>query len=403
MNATPGATGSTPDADSRAMIELVGVGKRYPDGTVAVRDLDLQVPRGEIVTLVGPSGSGKTTVLKMVNRLIEPTSGRIVIDGDDITRVDPVQLRRGIGYVIQQSGLFPHRTVRDNVATVPNLIGWERRRTRSRVDEMLTLVGLEPELYGDRYPHQLSGGQRQRAGVARALAADPPVMLMDEPFGAVDPVVRERLQNEFLRLQREVRKTIMFVTHDIEEAVLLGDRVAVFSQGGVLEQYDPPATILGNPANEFVADFVGADRGLKRLSVTRITDADLERPPVVGAVDTLDDAGAEMRAEGARWAVVLDTDGALRGWISVDEAHGSGRVVERARRMEAWVEVDANLKVAFSEMLQYDAGWVAVLDGNRFVGVLTPTTLHEALRRSVDADASGRRAEDVEIETVANV
>ena len=263
------------------MIRLDRVGKTYDDGTVAVQELDLAVPRGSLVTLVGPSGCGKSTTLRMVNRLIEPTTGTITLDGEDVTRVDPVLLRRRIGYVIQQVGLFPHQTVRTNVATVADLLGWDKRRTRERVDELLTLVGLEPEQYADRYPHQLSGGQQQRVGVARALVADPPVLLMDEPFGAVDPVVRVRLQDEFVALQARLGTTVLFVTHDIEEAVRLGDKVGVFQQGGRLAQYDTPARVLGAPADEFVADFVGADRGLRRLAVTPIDDSDLEHPPVV--------------------------------------------------------------------------------------------------------------------------
>jgi osmoprotectant transport system ATP-binding protein len=383
------------------MIRLRGVGKRYPDGTVAVQELDIDVPRGDIVVLVGPSGCGKSTTLKMVNRLVEPTSGTIELDGEDVTRVDPVTLRRRMGYVIQQIGLFPHQTVRTNVATVPRLVGWDRARTRTRVDELLELVGLDPERHGDRYPHQLSGGQRQRVGVARALAVDPPVLLMDEPFGAVDPVVRERLQQEFLNLQQQVRKTILFVTHDIEEAVRLGDRIAVFREGGHLEQYDTPATLLGNPATPFVADFVGADRGLKRLSVTPVLSAALEHPPVVRTGQRRADAAAALRATDARWAVVLDDDGALHGWVGVGQLAGDGTVESVARRMDAWVPAGGTLKQAFSVMLQHDAGWVAVLDGNRLLGVLTPSALHEALRRSVEGDASGIDPDDVELESVS--
>jgi osmoprotectant transport system ATP-binding protein len=385
------------------MIRLDGVGKRFPDGTVAVHELDLDVPEGELVVLVGPSGCGKSTTLKMVNRLIEPTSGRILLQGEDVTQADPVKLRRRMGYVIQQVGLFPHQSVAANVATVPRLIGWDKARTRARVDELLDLVGLEPAKYGDRYPHQLSGGQRQRVGVARALAADPPVLLMDEPFGAVDPIVRDRLQGEFLRLQQEVRKTILFVTHDIEEAVRLGDRIAVFSQAGKIEQYDVPATILGAPATPFVADFVGSDRGLKRLSVTPIDTADLEHPPVVHVDDRLADATRSLRDSGARWAVVLDERNGLHGWISATDLRddaSDATVQDRASRMEAWVPVGAPLKTAFSEMLQHDAGWVAVLDGDRFLGVLTPAALHEALRRSVDADVRGIDRRQVELETI---
>jgi osmoprotectant transport system ATP-binding protein len=363
------------------------VSKRYDDGTVAVHSLDLDVPEGALVALVGPSGCGKTTTLKMVNRLIQPTSGRIILDGEDVTGVDQVRLRRRIGYVIQTAGLFPHRTILDNVTTVPQLLGWDRARARSRGMELLELVGLDPDTYAQRYPDQLSGGQRQRVGVARALAADPPVLLMDEPFGAVDPVVRERLQSEFLRLQSEVRKTILLVTHDLDEAVRLGDRIAVLSQGGRLEQYDAPAAVLGAPASDFVADFVGADRGLKRLSVTSIDPGDLSRPPVVHLDDTLAAAGAQLRSVGSRWAVVLDADDGLHGWLPVSATERDGSVRDAARRMEAWVPVGASLKQAFSEMLQHDAGWVAVLDGDRYLGVLTPGALHEALRRSVQDGA----------------
>jgi len=380
------------------MIRLDGVGKTYSDGTVAVRELDLDVPAQSLVLLVGPSGCGKSTTLKMVNRLIEPTTGRILLDGEDVTKVDPVKLRRRIGYVIQQVGLFPHQTIRTNVATVPELIGWDRKRTRERVDELLDLVGLDPAVYGDRYPSQLSGGQRQRVGVARALAADPPLLLMDEPFGAVDPVVRGRLQDEFRDLQEELGKTVMFVTHDIEEAVRLGDKVAVFAQGGRLAQYDTPAAILGAPADDFVAEFVGADRGLRRLAVTPIEDEDLVRAPMVRVDDTLAEARQAMLVDGARWAVVLDANDDLRGWISIDLAEGTGTVGARARRMDAYVAHDDALKDALATMLRYDAGWVAVLDGDRLVGVLTPDSLHAALRRSIRADDEGVGISDIELE-----
>jgi osmoprotectant transport system ATP-binding protein len=365
-------------------IRLEGVSKTYADGTVGVQQLDLTFAAGELTVLVGPSGCGKTTTMKMINRVIEPTTGRILLGADDVTRVDPVKLRRRIGYVIQNVGLFPHQTVRKNVATVPRLLGWDKRRTTERVEELLELVGLDPATFGDRYPHQLSGGQRQRAGVARALAADPAVLLMDEPFSAVDPIVRERLQSEFLRLQETVRKTIVFVTHDIEEAVRLGDRIAVMSQGGKVEQFAPPAELLGAPATPFVADFVGADRGLKRLAVTGIDLADLEQPPVVHVDDRLADARQALQQAGARWAVVLDDRQALHGWISAERAVGEGTVRDRCKRMEAWVPIESSLKTAFATMLQLEAGWVAVLDGDRFCGVLTPESLHAALRRSVE-------------------
>ncbi|MFG3407675.1 ABC transporter ATP-binding protein [Streptomyces sp. NPDC048142] len=404
------------------MIRFEHVTKRYADGTTAVDDLSFEVAEGELVTLVGPSGCGKTTTMKMVNRLIEPTEGGIFLDGDDISTIDPVQLRRRIGYVIQQVGLFPHRTVLENTATVPHLLGWKRGKGRERAAELLDLVGLDPSVYGDRYPEQLSGGQRQRVGVARALAADPPVLLMDEPFGAVDPVVRERLQNEFLKLQAQVRKTVLFVTHDIEEAVRLGDRIAVYGQGRI-EQFDSPATVLGAPATPYVADFVGADRGLKRLSVTPIEESDLDQPPVVHLDDPLATATERLRSEGARWAVVLDGRDNLHGWIPADATTDAttdrttgatadtrgvtkATVREHARRMEAWLPLGAPLKQAFATMLQHDAGWIAVIDKEsegRFLGVLTPARLHEALRRSIDADAQDVPRAEVAVETVATI
>ncbi|MGW3624411.1 ABC transporter ATP-binding protein [Streptomyces sp. NPDC000880] len=381
------------------MIRFEHVTKRYPDGTTAVDDLSFEVAEGELVTLVGPSGCGKTTTMKMVNRLIEPSSGRIFLDGADISAIDPVQLRRRIGYVIQQVGLFPHKTVLENTATVPHLLGWQRGKGRERAAELLDLVGLDPKTYGDRYPEQLSGGQRQRVGVARALAADPPVLLMDEPFGAVDPVVREHLQNEFLRLQSQVKKTVLFVTHDIEEAVRLGDRIAVYGQGRI-EQFDAPAAVLGDPATPYVADFVGADRGLKRLSVTPIEEGDLLQPPVVHLDDPL------PRELGSRWAVVLDSEDNLHGWISAEQARQPGSVREHAHWMEAWLPVGASLRQAFATMLQHDAGWIAVIDKEetgRFLGVLTPARLHEALRRSIDADAQDIPRTAVALETIETV
>ncbi|CAN5479989.1 ABC transporter ATP-binding protein [soil metagenome] len=390
------------DRTEDLMITLQGVGKTYVDGTVAVEALDLEVPRGSLVTLVGPSGCGKSTILKMVNRLIEPTSGTIIFDGQDVTHGNPVELRRRMGYVIQQIGLFPHQTIRTNVGTVPAMLGWDRSKIRTRTDELLDLVGLDPGVFGDRYPHQLSGGQRQRVGVARALAADPPVLLMDEPFGAVDPVVRGRLQEEFLRLQLDLEKTVLLVTHDIEEAVRLGDKVAVLAQGGRLAQYDTPAQVLGAPSDEFVAQFVGADRGLRRLAVTAIQDSDLVRAPMIRSSATLTDARQQLAADEARWAVVLDDQDHLQGWISIDQSAsdvaGDVNVSDVARRMDAFVGRDASLKDALATMLHHDAGWVAVLEGARLAGILTPDSLHAALRRSVHADDEGITAGEVELE-----
>src|SRR5213080_1667230 len=273
----PGIGAPAFDYVSRAVIRLENVSKHFAAGSNAVRNLTLEIPDGQTCVLIGPSGCGKTTTLRMINRLLDPDSGRILVDGVDTHGVDPAALRLKMGYVLQQTGLFPHMTVGDNVGTVPRLWKWNPERIKKRIDELLDLVGLDPAEYRDRYPHQLSGGQRQRVGVARALAADPPVLLMDEPFGAVDPVARDRLQAEFLRLQEQVRKTVVFVTHDIDEAIRLGDLIAVMREGGRLEQYADPATLLSEPATDFVADFVGADRTLRRLSVldvdiTRATD-----------------------------------------------------------------------------------------------------------------------------------
>jgi osmoprotectant transport system ATP-binding protein len=309
------------------MIRLVEVTKIYPGGVTAVNELSLDIPDGVVCVLVGPSGCGKTTTLRMINRLIERTSGTIEVSGDDIARLDPVELRRRIGYVIQQVGLFPHLTVGGNVATVPRLVGWDRRRTAARVDELLELVGLEPSVYRDRYPAELSGGQQQRVGVARALGADPPVLLMDEPFGAIDPVTRARLQKEFLRLQATLRKTVVIVTHDIDEAVLLGDRIALLEQGGVLAQYGTPEELLTAPANEFVASFVGRDRGLKRLSLS-VVPTEVLRPlppeglgerPVLDTADSLRDALAQALVSPTGEVVIAGDDGEPLGLLSLDD------------------------------------------------------------------------------------
>ncbi len=307
-----------------AEIVFDGVTKRYPGRTEpAVRDLSLTVPAGEICCLVGPSGGGKTTAMKMVNRLIDITEGDITIGGRSVRTLDVTELRRGIGYVIQQVGLFPHMTVADNIATVPRLLGWERRRIDARVDELLDLVDLPAVDYRARFPSQLSGGERQRVGLARALAADPPVMLMDEPFGALDPITRARLQQEFLRIQHEVRKTVIFVTHDIDEAILLGDRIAILREGGVLVQYDTPEALLAHPADEYVARFVGADRGLKLLALRRLDELELApldgvAGPRADGATTLRDALSLMLTSGSRAVVVVDGDGEPRGVVTFE-------------------------------------------------------------------------------------
>ncbi|MEU2657600.1 ATP-binding cassette domain-containing protein [Streptomyces sp. NPDC007325] len=347
------------------MIRFEQVTKRYPDGTTAVDGLSFEVAEGELVTLVGPSGCGKTTTMMMVNRLVEPTSGRVLVDGRDIAGVDPVALRRKIGYVIQQVGLFPHRTVLDNTATVPALLGWKKAAARARAAELLELVGLDPAVHGPRYPAQLSGGQRQRVGVARALAADPPVLLMDEPFGAVDPVVRERLQNEFLALQATVRKTVLLVTHDIEEAVRMGDRMAVYGQGRI-EQFDTPATVLASPATPYVADFVGGDRALKRLAVTPVTAEDLDPLPA-GTTQATDPAGP------------TDPTGPTDPADPAGPAGPAGTPATRART----VPLGGSLKDALALLLQDDSGRLTVTDaGGRPLGTLTPAGVHRALRRA---------------------
>ena len=373
------------------MIRFEAVSKRYGRATYAVRDLDLEVGAGELCVLVGPSGAGKTTVLKMVNRLVEPSSGRVLLDGTDVSEVDRVVLRRRTGYVIQQAGLFPHLKVAENVASVPKLLGWDRATVRKRVADMLELVGLDPAVYAGRYPHELSGGQAQRVGVARALAGDPPVLLMDEPFGAVDPVGRERLQQEFLRLQGQLRKTVIMVTHDIDEAVTMGDRIAVLAQGGLLQQYASPAEVLAHPATSFVAGFVGADRGLRRLAVTPIETGDLYMPPVVQPSSTVAAADATVASEDTEWAVVVGDDGKLLGWVEPRQILAAGgaagaKVGLFVRPLEARVSLGSSLRAAFAQMLQQDAGWVAVLEKDRYLGVLTPDALHAALRRSVGGE-----------------
>jgi osmoprotectant transport system ATP-binding protein len=313
-----------------AEIVLDHVTKRYGNSArPAINDLSITIPAGEICVLIGPSGGGKTTAMKMINRLISITEGDITIEGTSVRTMDVTDLRRGIGYVIQQIGLFPHMTVESNVGTVPRLLGWDKARIRARAHELLELVGLDPDEHARRFPSQLSGGQRQRVGLARAMAADPPLMLMDEPFGAIDPITRERLQNDFLRLHREVRKTVVFVTHDIDEAIKMGDRICLLREGGVLAQYDTPEAILANPADEFVADFVGADRGLKRLALRRLDDvelrpvpADLDGTPRCPGTTSLRDALSLMLTESSTGVVVVDPDGQPKGYLTVEDVSG---------------------------------------------------------------------------------
>jgi osmoprotectant transport system ATP-binding protein len=314
---SPGLSGGGAP-EGHVLITFEGVTKRYPGGTVAVDHLDLEVPAGQTMVLVGPSGCGKTTSLRMINRMIDPTSGRILLDGQDIQQSNPPDLRRGIGYVIQQSGLFPHRTIEANIATVPLLIGWGKSRARARAVELMELVGLEPQL-ARRYPYQLSGGQQQRVGVARALAADPPVLLMDEPFSAVDPIVRASLQDELIRLQAELHKTIVLVTHDVEEAIKVGDQVAIFRPGGTIAQVDTPERLLGAPTDSYVENFLGFDRGIRRLSFLAASGLNLTDSAVVSADTPAPQAAQAARQAGESWLLVVDAERKPLGWAAVDE------------------------------------------------------------------------------------
>jgi len=354
------------------VIRFESVTKRYPDGTLAVDELSLEAPSGEITVFVGPSGCGKTTSLRMINRMIEPSSGRILLDDRDTASLKPSELRRGIGYVIQHAGLFPHRTVVDNVATVPYLLGENRKQARARAMELLERVGLDPA-FGKRYPAQLSGGQQQRVGVARALAADPPVMLMDEPFSAVDPVVREQLQNEFLRLQAELHKTIVFVTHDIDEAIKLGDKVAVMRVGGHLAQLAAPAELLSRPADSFVAGFVGRDRGYRALGFAEAGELPLsdEQPVTLGA--TVREARDRAQDE---WALVVDDDRKPQGWLAVGrmpDAVLADPVTEQLLNLGGTLaRTDGSLRSVLDAALSSPSGrGVMVDEEGRLLGTIT--------------------------------
>jgi osmoprotectant transport system ATP-binding protein len=358
------------DQADEVMIRLDEVTKTFPGSdTPAVDRLTLDIPRGELVVFVGPSGCGKTTTLKMINRIIEPTSGSIVVDGVAATEVPAHELRRDIGYVIQRIGLFPHRTIEQNVATVPRLLGWEQDRTRARVDELLELMDLDPAMKS-RYPAELSGGQQQRVGVARALAADPPVLLMDEPYGAVDPLVRSRLQDQLLELQAELHKTIVFVTHDIDEAIKLGDRIAILEVGGIVAQYDVPAAILAHPASEFVASFLGEERSLKRLSLMPAGQADLVRGPVVEASASVEEAKRVAAAEGTDWLGVLDGH-RLRGWVwaaELDPARPVGEATVHDFRV--WIQASESLRTAVDAIVNTRNQVAVVYDEDHYVGML---------------------------------
>jgi osmoprotectant transport system ATP-binding protein len=373
----------------KPVIRFDAVSKVYPDGTTAVDTLDLVIPEGRITVLVGSSGCGKTTTLRMINRMIEPSAGTISVGGRNVADLDENTLRRGIGYVIQQSGLFPHRTVLDNVATVPRLLGWDRKRARARAAELMETVGL-PESMGARYPHQLSGGQQQRVGVARALAADPPVLLMDEPFGAVDPVVRALLQDELLRLQAELHKTIVFVTHDIDEAVRLGDRIAVFRTGGHLVQFAPPGELLARPADDFVAGFLGAQRGLKLLSLTALSAVPRIPVTTVAYHASVGEARTIASRGGDRWLLAVGEDGTPRGWLDTEgfdpgDQVGSGSVRDCEHLPAATVRDDDSLLAALDAVVSSPRGLVVRVDAQgRVAGVSTERDVIDAAARYRD-------------------
>jgi osmoprotectant transport system ATP-binding protein len=363
------------------LIHLDHVTKIYPGTEVpAVADLNLDIPKGEILVLVGPSGCGKSTTLRLINRMIEPSSGRIIFEGEDVTDVDPDQLRRRMGYVIQQIGLFPHRTIAENIATVPELLGWDRSRVAHRVDELLDMVGMDPSIYRDRYPKELSGGQAQRAGVARALGADPDVLLMDEPFGAIDPITRDRLQNEFLRLQGELKKTIVFVTHDIDEAIKMGDRIAILREASQIAQLDTPDRILASPVDGFVEDFLGSGSTLKGLNLRRVREIELHDYPVAHPTERREDLRAKLDASPERYLLLLDEGGRPHRWIEKRdlnaerplEGAGSGVIVK--------VEPEDTLRDALEYMLQSAHGCACVVDRDgRYDGVVRLETLMQVI------------------------
>jgi osmoprotectant transport system ATP-binding protein len=392
--ATQGDSARTGQADALS-VEFRGATKRYPGAERAAVDaLSLEVQPGEICVFVGPSGCGKTTAMRMVNRMTEITEGDILVGGSSVRERSPSQLRREIGYVIQQTGLFPHRTIADNIATVPSLLGWDHDRIRARVDELLELIQLDPDLR-DRYPAQLSGGQQQRAGVARALAADPGVMLMDEPFGAVDPINRERLQNEFLRLQAEVKKTILFVTHDIDEAIKMGDRIALLHEGGKIAQYATPAELLMAPADGFVEDFVGADRALKRLALMRVSDIDLWTAPLA----FVGQASAEVRAklDGAEvpHALLVDSERRPLGWLSETDLQSDVVPAKPDTPADPRLDLDDIMRDALSDLLQAETLYGAVVDRQgKIAGVLSVEIISDFLgsdEAAVDEHAAAER------------
>ncbi|MFJ7269810.1 betaine/proline/choline family ABC transporter ATP-binding protein [Streptomyces sp. NPDC099050] len=392
---------TNPQAASGATIQLENLTKRYPGNpNPSVDDVSMEIKAGELVVFVGPSGCGKSTTLKMINRLIEPTSGRIRIGDEDVTDMDPVKLRRKIGYAIQSSGLFPHMTVAENIALVPKMTGWSKSRVKDRVEEMLDLVGLDPREFHGRYPRQLSGGQQQRVGVARALAADPPVLLMDEPFGAVDPITRDHLQDELIRLQHELHKTIVFVTHDFDEAIKLGDRIAVLRERSHIAQFDTPEAILTNPADDFVSGFVGAGAALKRLNLTRVRDVEIAEFPTVSVDDPLQKIFNTLRAGQVNELLMLDRRGRPYKWLRRgDLMRAKGSLARAGQLVHDTVTRDATLHDALEAVLTDSGGRVAVT-GRRgeYIGVVDMETLMNSVHEMLEADrlTAAEHAHDLE-------
>ncbi|MDW7674634.1 MAG: betaine/proline/choline family ABC transporter ATP-binding protein [Bacillota bacterium] len=361
------------------MIQLENVTKKFSNGLTAVDEVSLNINEGEFVVFIGPSGCGKTTTMKMINRLIEPTQGKIMVNGIDISKQDPIQLRRGIGYVIQEIGLMPHMTVAENIALIPKLQKWPKDKQQRRVEELLDMVGLKVDETINKYPRQLSGGQRQRVGVARALAVDPPVMLMDEPFGALDPITREQLQDEFIRLQQKVKKTIVFVTHDMDEAIKFADRLVILDKGKIV-QCDSPQNILRNPANSFVRDFVGTDHALRQLSLIKIEDVMITNINKLKPYDSIGEA-KRLFVKGYRSIVIVDDNEKVLGYINKDDAEKQQDQQKISEIMISNVETikhDKCLKEALNHMLRYDFGSLIVVDGSsRLLGIITPNCLYK--------------------------
>ncbi|MEX2290490.1 MAG: ABC transporter ATP-binding protein [Mycobacteriales bacterium] len=384
------------------MIRLDELTKRFRgQAAPAVDRVSMQVRRGEIVVLVGPSGCGKTTTMELVNRLIEPTSGRIFLDGEDVTRADPDALRRRIGYVIQATGLFPHQTIASNIATVPKMLGWKKTRIADRVDELLELVGMDAATYRGRYPKELSGGQRQRIGVARAMAADPPVMLMDEPFGAIDPITRERLQNEFLRVQSQVQKTVIFVTHDVDEAIKMGDRIAVLRDQSHIAQFDTPEEILTNPADSYVEDFIGAGAALKRLNLTRIRDVEVTTDcPTARLSDRVEDVRRRLHESDWTTILLIDEQGRPARWLNTRDLNRPETDLRRlGLPVVALVEPHATLSDALNELVTSNAGVAVVVDGRgTYQGLVDLDTLMTSVRSTRDRNEEYYRVAKLAVE-----